>query len=331
MRGVRLRRAAARARSPSPCDARAFARQRAAAHVAQPAADRRDRVDVDDEQLLLEPGGPREHLALVVEHDRVPVEDQLVLSADRVAERDEARVVARAHLQHLLALAVLADVERRRRDVRDQLRAREREVGRRRAGLPDVLADRRPDEHVAEAQQEEVVARREVAVFVEDAVVRQVALAVDAAHLAVREHEAGVEEVGVEVRRADERGDAVRRLRDLVDRAPRGADEPGAEQQVLGRVAGDDELGEEDEVGVRAARPLEPFDERAALPSTSPTTLLIWASASLIGFRLSVENSTTTLPRARPGASSRRGRPRRGRRAKLEPAEHGESPCCRSR
>src|SRR6476469_7540543 len=29
---------------------------------------------------------------------------------------------------------------------------------------------------------------------------------------------------------------------------------------------------------------------RAALPSMSPTTLFVWASASLIGFRLSVEN-----------------------------------------
>src|SRR3954452_4549800 len=38
----------------------------------------------------------------------------------------------------------------------------------------------------------------------------------------------------------------------------------------------------------------------AALPSTSPTTLLIWASASLIGgFRLWVENSTTALPQRR--------------------------------
>ena len=168
-------------------------------------ADRRDGIDVDDEQLLLEAGGARDHLAFVVEHDRVAVEDQLVLPADRVAERDEARVVARAHLQHLLALAVLADVERRRGDVRDQLRAGEREIGRRRSRLPDVLADRRADEHVAEAQQEQVVARREVAVLVEDAVVRQVALAVDAAHLAVREHEARVVEIGVEVRRADER------------------------------------------------------------------------------------------------------------------------------
>ena len=189
------------------------------------------------------------------------VEDQLVLSADRVAERDEARVVERAHLQHLLALAVLADVERRGRDVRDELRAGEREVGRRRPRLPDVLADRRPDDDVAEAQEEQVVARREVAVLVEDAVVRQVPLAVDALHLAVREHEARVVEVGVEVRRADERGDPAGRLRDPVDRPPRRADEPGAQQEILRRIAGDDELGEEHDVGVRVARLLEPLDD----------------------------------------------------------------------
>src|SRR5579885_342924 len=34
---------------------------------------------------------------------------------------------------------------------------------------------------------------------------------------------------------------------------------------------------------------------RAVLPSTSPTTLSIRASASLIGFRLSVENSSTAF------------------------------------
>src|SRR4029079_8208031 len=103
-----------------------------------------------------------EDLALVVEHHRVTVEDQLVLAADRVAEREEAGVVARTHPQHLFTLAVLPDVERRRRDVRDQLRAREGEIGRRRAGLPDVFADGRADEYVTEPEEVQVVAGREV-------------------------------------------------------------------------------------------------------------------------------------------------------------------------
>ena len=77
------------------------------------------------------------------------VEDQLVLPADRVAEGDEARVVACAGGEHLLALAVAVDVERRGGDVGEQLGAREGEVGRGWAGLPEVLADRRPDERLA--------------------------------------------------------------------------------------------------------------------------------------------------------------------------------------
>ena len=192
----------------------------------------------------------------------MPVEDQLVLPPDGVAEGDEARVVGRAHLQHLFALAVLADVEGRCGDVRDQLRARQRQVGRRRPRLPDVLADRRADDDVAEREQKEIAAGSEVAVLVEDAVVRKVVLLVDATDLAVGQDEARVVEVGVEVGRADQHRDAVGRGRDPVDAAPRGAHEAGAQQQIFGRIPGYDELGKEDEIGVRGARLAEPVDDR---------------------------------------------------------------------
>ncbi len=122
-------------------------------------------------------------------------------------------------------------MEGRCREVRDQLGARKREVGRGWARLPDVLTDRRPDQHVAEAQEQEVVARREVAVLVEDPVVREVALAVHAPDLAVGQDEARVVEVGVEVGCADERDDALRSWRELLELSPRGPDEPRAEQQ----------------------------------------------------------------------------------------------------
>ena len=90
----------------------AVAREGAPAHVAEPACDRHRRLDVDDQQRLLEPGRPREHLAVVVQHDGVPVEDELVLAADRVDEGDEGDVVARPRGKHLLALTLLAEVER---------------------------------------------------------------------------------------------------------------------------------------------------------------------------------------------------------------------------
>src|SRR5438128_11952271 len=98
----------------------------------------------------------------------MPVEDQLVLAADRVAEREKARVVARAGDEHGFPFAILAYVERRGRDVRDQLGAGQGEVGRGRSGLPDVLANGRPDQHSAVLQQDQLAAWREVPVLVED-------------------------------------------------------------------------------------------------------------------------------------------------------------------
>ena len=231
-----------------------LARQGAPADVAQPPADRLARVEVDDEQRLLEARRPRQHLALVVEHDRVAVEEELVLAADEVAEREVGGVVARARDEHLLAFLRLADVVRRRGEIDEQLGAGEGEVGRRRARLPDVLADRRPDQRAAEPQQQQLASGREVAVLVEDAVVRQVALAVEALHLAVGADGAGVEEIAVEPGRADERRQPGARLRDLAQRLLGCADEARAEQQVLGRVPGDGELGEEDELRACRAR-----------------------------------------------------------------------------
>ena len=102
-------------------------------------------VDCAERQRLDELRRARQHVALVVDHDRVPVEDQLVLAADAVAERDRAEVVARALDEHRLALAALAGEVGRGRRVDDQRRAGERLRGGRRPGRPDVLADRQPD------------------------------------------------------------------------------------------------------------------------------------------------------------------------------------------
>ena len=239
----------------------ALAREGAPPNVAKPAADHRLGLDVDDEQRLLESRRARDDLALVVEDARVPVEDQLVLAADGVAERDEGRVVARARHEHLLALDLASDMERRRADVHEQLRAGEREIGRRRSRLPHVLADRQADERVAELEQHEVAARREVPILVEHAVVRQEALAVDGLHLAVRADGARVEEILVEVGEADDGDDVLRLGGDRAQRAGRGADEAGSQQQILGRVAGHRELGKERELGARVARLLEPRED----------------------------------------------------------------------
>ena len=89
----------------------------------------------------------------MVEHERVAVEDELVLAADERAEGDRAEVVAGALGEHPLALEALAGVVGRGGDVDDQRRAGARLVGGGRAGLPDVLADRQAELVLAELDQ----------------------------------------------------------------------------------------------------------------------------------------------------------------------------------
>ena len=218
------------------------------------------------------------------------VEDELVLPSDEVAEREVGARVARTRDEHLLAVLRLADVERRGRQVHDQLRARQREIRRGRAGLPDVLADRDADGHVSEPKQHEVAAGCEVAVLVEHAVVREEVLAVDALHAAVRADGARIREVEVEPGRADERDDAVRRGRDLLDRRSRCADESRAQQEILGRIAGCGELGKDDEVRTRGSGALEILqDPRPVSVEVSDDDIDLRQRDSQ-GFRLTVTN-----------------------------------------
>jgi hypothetical protein len=143
--------------------------------------------------------------------------------------------------------------------------AREGEVGRRRPGLPDVLADRRADKRVAAAQEDEPAPGLEVAVLVEDPVVGEELLAIHGLHLAVDADRAGVEEVAVEVRRADQRRDAPRCGSDLLEPSRRRLEEARPQEKVLRRVAGHRELREEHEVGFAGTGLLESREDAVAV------------------------------------------------------------------
>jgi hypothetical protein len=82
------------------------------ADVAQASAHCERWFEVDEEEMLLEARCPRHDLARVVEHQRVPVEHELVLAADEIAEGEEGARVPGSRDEHLLALLGLADVER---------------------------------------------------------------------------------------------------------------------------------------------------------------------------------------------------------------------------
>ncbi len=271
---------------------RRFARtiQIASAHVAQPAADGVGRLDVDDEQVLLKAGCACDDLARRVEDNRVAVEHELILPADHVAERKIRARVARPGDQHLLALLGFSDVERRGREVHDELSSGESEIGRRRARLPEVLADRRSDVRVAEPEQHEIASLREVAVLVEHAVVREELLAVDSAYAPVGADGARVGQVSVEPRRADECHESGRGRSDLVEGLAGGTHEAGSKKEILRWIAGRGELWKHDDVcsGLPGLR--EGVEDLRAIPVEITDHCVQLAESDSQGFSLIVTN-----------------------------------------
>ncbi len=215
------------------------------------AVDGRDR-HVDDQQVLDELLAACDQLALGVERQRAPVEHQLVLPTDLV-DVDERRVrVGGPRRQHPLAVRGLAAVVGRGVDVDGELGAAVGLHGERSVRAPDVLADADADLHAADDVQLErvgLVARREVAGLVEHRVVGQQALAVGAEHPAVGADRRGVEQVEVGVDEADDGRAAAGVRRPAAARAASvSATNAGLEHEILGRVAGDRQLGEGDDV-----------------------------------------------------------------------------------
>ncbi len=180
-------------------------------------------------------------------------------------------------------------MEGRSGEVDEYVRARPRALDSGRARLPQVLADRQAERRFAELEQADLGARLEVPLLVEHAVVRQEALAVEAGHAAVRADEARVVEAAVlGVRRPDERDDARGRLRHLPGSLRSRADEGGAEQEVLRRVARDRELREHDEVGARGARLGDPRDDAVTVPVEVADGRVELSQCDLHSFRLTV-------------------------------------------
>ena len=155
--------------------------------------------------------------------------------------------------------------------------------------------------------------------LVEDAVVGQEVLAIDAFDLALRADEGRVREVPVERRAADERDRLRAGARDLVDCLAGSAHEAGPKQQVLRRVSRDCELREDDEVGGRPLRlrhrahdpldvPVEVADDDVELRERDPHRGIVPAfpSAGHRSFRLTVTNVTLAAcpPTSRPSRST---------------------------
>jgi hypothetical protein len=236
-------------------------------------------ADLDDEQRLVEHRRARRDGSFRVEHERTAVEHDFVLSAAqvRIEQRDADLAHARSH--RLLAVGHLAEVERRCIDHAQQLRAGSTRSARRLVE-PGVLADDDADlqpldlEH--QRRQPRVAPRREIAPLVEHLVIGQLALAVGAEHAPAGEHRsrvvARVHDDGARPKIAlltelmwmtddDMQPFAVLQVgRDAGQGLRAALHERRAQQQILGRVAAQRQLGRDDELRalrVRAPRRID--------------------------------------------------------------------------
>ncbi len=226
--------------------------------VEQALAEHRPHIEVDHEHVLGEGSGASHELTIRVDDHRGAVEHQLVLTAHLVHVDQRARGVGGAGGQHPHPLRQAAGVVRRRVDVDDELGTSRRLLGDRATRTPCVLADAHPHAHTTDHEQLGFLhAGREVALLVEDGVVRQQTLVVDADHLTSRAHSRRVVQIEAGIDEADHRGAATGTGSHLLQRGAIVGDEPGLQYEVFGRVAGDGELGEGGQVGVGGLGPAE--------------------------------------------------------------------------
>ncbi len=123
------------------------------------------------------------HHALRIDGEGPAVEHQFVLAADLVDVDQRQAGFAGALARHLQPLGLRGAAERRTVGHQNDLGPLGLQLGAR-AAPPDILADRHADLHAAEIEQARLRARREDTLFVEHAIVGQVQLERNAAHLA---------------------------------------------------------------------------------------------------------------------------------------------------
>ncbi len=213
-------------------------------------------AELDGRDLLAKRGELGLERTVGAERKRSAVIDHLVLAADLIEIDQRQSALDHALDGELHAHIGLADLVGRgvghQQDLAAGLGDALHDVGR-----PDVLADRHADAHALDHQRPRHRARREDALVVEHAVVRQVDLVALADDLAFVEADDGVVELAV---LAPRRGDEQRRSAVLgvgaqfLDRLVAALHERGFQHQVLGEVSREDQLGRQHHVGALLRR-----------------------------------------------------------------------------
>ncbi|TPW13631.1 MAG: hypothetical protein FD129_1237 [bacterium] len=221
---------------------------------------------IDEDEILLERRADREERAVLGHGEAPSIEDQAVVAADQVHVDDRETMLHGDLAEHLLAQAPLPprigggrQVDQEPgpflRDGLDGVRAIAARAARVLV-IPDVLADRHADRLGLEPREGDGRRRLEVAILVEDIVVRKQGLPMNGNHLAAPDHPGLVEErlsrVGVGADGADHEAE-VRPFPRILDqereRFAAALDEGGAFEEVARGVAGQRHLGEDGHVG----------------------------------------------------------------------------------
>ena len=206
--------------------------------------------DVDHNDVLPELRRRGEQRPVRRHDHRTPVEHQLVLATDEVHVDDGAPGLDRPAGEHLLAFGPRPGAEGRRVERQHDPRPGGGETGDRARGHPGVLADHHPDGCAADREDGRVPRTGdEPPLLVEHAVVREQFLHRDAPHRAGGADRGRVAQPAGIGHVADDRRTAAHAGRDGGERGLARGDKVRLQQQVLGRVAGHDELGEDGDVG----------------------------------------------------------------------------------
>ena len=228
---------------------------------------RRQRVEVHDEQVLLELLRERDEFAARVHHHAAAVEDEFVVPADLVDVHDRQLEPPRLVGEQFPPDLLFAERERRGGEVEDDLRAFAQEhrdrvevIPRAQAALdpPAVLADGDAERAPAERRGVRLTARLEVAVLVEHVVGREQRLVVHRDHAPVADERGGIVQrlalAGLVPR--DEADDRRQRkfAREPVERVEPAGDEPGMLDEVARRIAHDGHLRKDGEFGPERRR-----------------------------------------------------------------------------